>query len=45
MIKKAKDVLANGIAQAIRKQPTAAPKDPLVVLADAGYFTETDIAT
>jgi len=44
MIKKAKDVLANGIAQAISKQPTAAPTDPLVVLADAGYFTETDIA-
>jgi transcription elongation factor Elf1 len=44
MIKKAKDVLANGIAQAISKQPTAAPTGPLVALADAGYFTETDIA-
>jgi len=44
MIKKAKDVLASGVAQAISKQSTTAPTDPLVVLADAGYFTETDIA-
>lgn len=45
MIEKAKDVLADGIAQALSPQQTAVQEDPLVALADAGYFTETDIAT
>ena len=45
MIEKARDALTDGIALAINPKQTAAQADPFVVLADAGYFTATDIAT